>query len=103
MALWSVLTGCPLYVVHLSTGAAVPALRAMLAAGADITVETCPHYLVLDRDRVAALGPLGKFAPGGPDRAGQRRPVGGGVASGLIATIGSDHAGHVRQVKLDRC
>src|SRR6266545_2461703 len=100
VALWSVLTGCPLYLVHLSTGAAVPALRAMLAAGADITVETCPHYLVLDQRRVEALGPLGKFAPAARTER-DNAALWEAIASGLISTIGSDHAGHVRQVKLE--
>lgn len=98
--LWSGLTGCPLYVVHLSTGAAVSSLRAMLAAGADITVETCPQYLVLDQRRVEVLGPLGKFAPVARTEQ-DNAALWEAIRSGLISTIGSDHAGHARRVKLE--
>ncbi len=38
-------TGARAHVVHLSASAAVPARRAARAAGVDVSVETCPHYL----------------------------------------------------------
>ena len=39
-------------------------------AGADITVETCPHYLTFDAGDVDAVGPALKCAP--PIRDGER-------------------------------
>ena len=40
-------TGARAHILHLSSAAALPALRAARAEGLPITVETCPHYLVL--------------------------------------------------------
>lgn len=40
-------TGARAHILHLSSAAALPALRAARADGLPITVETCPHYLVL--------------------------------------------------------
>jgi dihydropyrimidinase len=100
VALWASLVGCPLYVVHLSTAHAVRTLQALLAAGSNITVETCPQYLLLDRQRLEPLGPLAKFAPvaGTED---DNAALWEAIGSGLISTIGSDHAGHVGRIKLE--
>ena len=38
-------TGARAHILHLSSAAALPALRAARAEGLPITVETCPHYL----------------------------------------------------------
>ena len=43
--------GAPLYVVHLSSAAALAAVREAKAAGQVIFAETCPHYLALDASR----------------------------------------------------
>ncbi len=49
-------TGCPLYIVHLSTTRAL--MKAMEAAGTDVDVkvETCPHYLELDKSEYKRSG-----------------------------------------------
>ena len=46
-------TGGRAHVVHLSDADAVPALRAARAAGVDVSVETCPHYLTFDAEHIA--------------------------------------------------
>ena len=46
-------TGARAHILHLSSAAALPALRAARADGLPITVETCPHYLVLDAEDIA--------------------------------------------------
>jgi allantoinase len=46
-------TGARAHILHLSTAAALPALRAARAEGLPITVETCPHYLVLAAETIA--------------------------------------------------
>jgi dihydropyrimidinase len=100
IALWASIAGCPVYVVHLSTAKALPTLGDLLGSGADITVETCPQYLFLNRGRLEPLGALAKFAPVGrteEDNAALWESIG----TGLISTIGSDHAGHVGRVKLE--
>ena len=45
-------TGCAVHVVHLSAGSAVPLLRRAKEEGLPVTVETCPHYLVLTAEEV---------------------------------------------------
>ncbi len=84
-------TGCRLHVVHLSTpegGALVAAAR---HAGQRVSVETCPHYLLLDEEAFARLGPVAKCAP--PLRA---RPAVEGlwrqVLDGTIDCLASDHS-----------
>ena len=56
-------TGCSLHVVHVSTGRGVALVAAARARGADITCETCAHYLVLTGDDVEELGAAAKCAP----------------------------------------
>jgi dihydropyrimidinase len=41
----------PVYLVHLSSQAALAEVRAGRAVGARVFVETCPHFLVLDESR----------------------------------------------------
>ena len=48
--------GCALHVVHVSTGRGVALVAEARARGADVSCETCPHYLLLDRG--------GRRAPG---------------------------------------
>ena len=45
-------TGARAHILHLSSAAALPALRAARAEGLPITVETCPHYLVLAAETI---------------------------------------------------
>ena len=56
-------TGCSLHVVHVSTGRGVALVAAARARGANVTCETCAHYLVLTEDDVAKLGAVAKCAP----------------------------------------
>ena len=44
-------TGAPVYVVHLSSAAALRHVREAKAAGVRAYAETCPHYLALDANR----------------------------------------------------
>ena len=44
-------TGAPVYVVHLSSAAALRHVREAKAAGVRAFAETCPHYLALDAGR----------------------------------------------------
>jgi allantoinase len=80
-----------LHIVHLSAVAALGAIGAARAAGADITVETCPHYLVFDEDDVLAHGPLLKCAPPIRDRA-NRDALWAALETGRIDLVSSDHS-----------
>lgn len=82
------------YLVHLSTGSAIRQAVAARTRGVRVTVETCPHYLVLDESLLA--GPISRTAAfmsspplrGAVDRDALWRAIG----SGQVDTIGSDHA-----------
>ncbi len=55
--------GARLHLVHLSTAAAVDDVAAARAAGQPVSCETCPHYLTLSDDDLAAIGADAKCAP----------------------------------------
>ena len=83
--------GCSLHVVHVSTGAGVAAVAEARARGADVTCETCPHYLALTEDDLERLGTLAKCAP--PLRAASERDaLWAQLARGRIALVASDHS-----------
>lgn len=78
--------GCTVSIVHVSSGEAVYALKAIGYPLA--TLETCPHYLVLSTDH--PLGPLGKVAP--PLRSEQERErLWQAIRDGYLDFTGSDH------------
>jgi allantoinase len=84
-------TGCSLHVVHVSTGAGVAAVAGARARGADVTCETCPHYLALAEDDLERLGTLAKCAP--PLRAASERDaLWAQLARGRITLVASDHS-----------
>ncbi|HWC59262.1 MAG TPA: amidohydrolase family protein, partial [Verrucomicrobiae bacterium] len=59
--------------------------------GADVSCETCPHYLVLTENDTLKLGAVAKCAP--PLRpARERDALWERVVAGDVATIGSDHS-----------
>jgi len=45
-------SGARAHILHLSSAAALPALRAARAEGLPITVETCPHYLTIAEEGI---------------------------------------------------
>ncbi len=91
-------TGCPAYIVHLSSAAGLDAVEAARRDGAALAVETCPQYLLLDDAALREQGPLAKVAP--PLRSPRdREALGAALAAGRIDTVGSDHASHPRAAK----
>lgn len=84
-------TGARAHIVHLSAGSAVPMLRAAKAEGLPITVETCPHYLVLTAEEVPRGATQFKCAP--PIREATNRDLlWDGLRDGTIDFIVSDHS-----------
>ncbi|MFB5284632.1 allantoinase [Peribacillus sp. Hz7] len=57
------LTGCPLHFVHISSAAAVEKIEQAKKRGLNVTVETCPHYLLFSDEAVVEKGPVAKCAP----------------------------------------
>jgi len=83
--------GARLHIVHLSAADALGAIGVARAAGTDISVETCAHYLVFDEADVLVQGPLLKCAPPIRDRA-NREALWDAVSGGRIDLIASDHS-----------
>ncbi|HEY4988267.1 MAG TPA: allantoinase AllB [Opitutaceae bacterium] len=84
-------TGCALHIVHVSSPEGVALAREAKARGVDVSVETCPHYLLLNEEDVVRLGAPAKcFPPLRPEAL--RAGLWGALESGAIDTIGSDHS-----------
>ncbi len=91
-------TGCHLHVVHISSGRGVAAALEARAAGADISIETCPHYLFFTGDDMLRLGAVAKCAP--PLRREQEREsLWKALARGDVDIIGSDHSPCLPELK----
>jgi dihydroorotase-like cyclic amidohydrolase len=94
------LTGCPVYVVHLSTKLGLERIKRAQAEGQKVWCETCPQYLLLTDKEMERLGPFAKIGPplrpaGGPDR----EALWQGSAQGYIANLASDHSPRVPAAK----
>ena len=94
------LTGCPVYVVHLSTKVGLERIKRAQAEGQHVWTETCPQYLLLTDKEMERWGPFAKIGPplrpaDGPDRGALWE----GLAQGFIATVASDHAPRVPAAK----
>ena len=84
-------TGCALHIVHVSSPEGVALAREARGRGVDVTVETCPHYLLLNEDDVARIGPPAKCFP--PLRSeALRLGLWRELEAGSIDTVGSDHS-----------
>ena len=80
-----------LHIVHLSSAAALPRLRAAKQSGLPVTVETCPHYLCFAAEEIAEGATLFKCAP--PIRSGANRDaLWEGLRDGTIDLIATDHS-----------
>lgn len=97
-------TGCPLYVVHVSSKEATDQIQYFKARGYDITAETCPHYLVFAADdeicrdnkewtHYAKVNPAIR-------QSADRDRLWKGLQEGTIQTIGNDHTNYRSHEKL---
>jgi allantoinase len=84
-------TGAKLHIVHVSSGRGVLAALDGRAKGADVSIETCPHYLFFTEDDLLQLGAVAKCAP--PLRnADVRETLWISVLEGAVDIIASDHS-----------
>ncbi len=92
------MASCPLYVVHVTSAAALTEVKRARSEGRDIVAETCPQYLTVTDSAVIARGAVAKVAP--PLRL---QPdidaLWEGVQEGWIDTIGSDHSPYTQAQK----
>lgn len=87
-----------IHVLHLTTAKELELFQAGSVEGKKITAEACPHMLWFSSDDYAEKGALIKCNPSiktPADRAALRDAV----KSGLIDTIGTDHAPHLFEEK----
>src|SRR5437588_13040264 len=85
------LTGARYHVAHVSTAAAITAIRQAKAAGLPVTCDTAPPYFALNETAIGDYRTFAKLSP--PLRSeGDRRAVVEGLRDGTIDAIASDHA-----------
>ena len=90
-ALFAQETGAKLHIVHVSTGRGVALAAVARARGADISIETCPHYLYFTDDDLERIGAPAKCAPPLRDAAEQHR-LWDQLLQGTVDIVGSDHS-----------
>ena len=87
------LTGGRYHAAHVSTAAAIDAIRKAKRDGYDVTCDTAPHYFALNETAVGDYRTFAKVSPPLRDET-DRRAVVEGLADGTIDIIASDHAPH---------
>ena len=97
---WQRLTGCPLYIVHLSSAIALEAVLEERQRGpkGPLYVETCPQFLTHTLD--SPIGTIGKMSPPFRTDADCSR-LWLGIKEGSVDTVGSDHGAFRRDEKND--
>lgn len=90
-------TGAPFHICHISSRQSLQALRAAQAAGADVSGETAPHYLVLNDED---LQDEGRFRMNPPIRSrADQVALLTGLKDGTLLAIATDHAPHTAAEK----
>ncbi|MGP6149244.1 allantoinase [Priestia flexa] len=84
-------TGCSLHFVHISSKEAVDLIVDAKKRGEDVTVETCPHYLLFGEKDFVQIGALAKCAPPLRSKAEQEK-LWLSMEKGEIDMISSDHS-----------
>jgi len=84
-------TGCALHIVHVSSPEGVDLASEARGRGVDVTVETCPHYLLLTDEDMVRLGATAKCCPSLRSDA-LRLGLWRRFEEGLVDTVGSDHS-----------
>jgi allantoinase len=91
-------SGARTHLLHLSSADALPELRRARAGRADLTVETCPHYLVFEAEEVPDGATEFKCCP--PIReAANREALWAGLGAGDIDLVVSDHSPSTPELK----
>lgn len=92
--------GMPLYVVHLSSKAGLEQVRELRANGVRVIVETTPHYLFLNREKLEGEnGPLFVMTP--PLRTEEDNlALQEALLNGEIQVVATDHCSFTKEQKL---
>ena len=98
LALLATETGTRTHVVHVSSARAADAVAAARRAGARMTAETCPHYLVLDEEDLVRIGPDARCGP--PLRPRETvEALWRRLGNGAIDAVASDHCPYLPERK----
>jgi dihydroorotase len=87
-----------LHIAHESSADALSHIAEAKTNGVDITVETCPQYLLLNADDLARLGGVLRCNPPIRER-GHDAALWAALRSGLIDMLATDHAPHKPEEK----
>jgi D-hydantoinase len=90
--------GCPLYVVHISSPAALDAAVAARSKNGRVYTETLPKFLILDDSEMERQGPFAKIGPPLRPRSEVDRML-PRLQSNLFDVVASDHASHPPETK----
>ncbi len=92
------MTGAAYHVAHVSTAAAVDAIRGAKARGLPVTCDTAPPYFALNEIAVGDYRTFAKLSP--PLRSeSDREAIAAAVADGTIDCVASDHAPYDQESK----
>ena len=95
---WAREARCRLHIVHVSWVPSAALIHVARENGADVSCETCPHYLLYSDDDLERMGGVGKCAP-------PFRPASGlegmwaGLADGWFSMVVSDHSPSTLELK----
>ena len=92
-------TGCRIHIVHHSSADALETLRAAKASGAQLTIETCPHYLHFAAEDIRDGATEFKCCPPVRERE-NREQLWQALADGTIDMVVSDHSPCPPEMKL---
>jgi allantoinase len=91
-------TGARLHIAHKSSKDALYLIRDAKARGVDVTVETCPQYLLLTTEDMKRLGGIARVNP--PIREpGHGEGLWQALHDGTVDMIATDHAPHTPEEK----
>lgn len=89
---------CLLHIVHLSSAESIEQIRQAKEKSSLITVETCPHYLVLCSEEIPDSSPIYKCCP--PIRSRENNEqLWEALREGLIDFVASDHSPAPPEIK----
>ena len=94
------ITNCPLFIFHLSTKEGLSSLTSARKKGKNVWAETCPHYLLLNENRLKGKDG-NRFIMSPPLRTNEdKNALWHGLKRGDISVISTDHCSFNLQQKL---
>jgi len=94
-------TGAPIHIAHEGVADVIDLISAAKRRGVNVTVETCPQYLLLSVDDLSRIGGLMRCNPPLRDPSNHER-LWRALKSGEIDVLATDHAPHTPKEKLKR-